>query len=73
MLAFANKKCLAPSTPDLHNRHIRLSLGIFSNLSVSKVKHVQSVLAVLFSTILTFPSMTGSHSRHLSLSHVSNH
>ena len=54
----SNKKCFASSTPDLHNGHIRFSLGMFSNLPVSKAKHVQPVLrrvnVVLCSTILTF-------------------
>ena len=55
----SNKTCFASSTPDLHNGHIRFSLGMFSNLPVSKAKHVQPVLrrvnVVLCSTILTFP------------------
>ena len=40
---YSNKKCFASSTPDLHNGQSRFSLGIFSNLPVSKAKHVQPV------------------------------
>ena len=54
----ANKKCFESSTPDIHNGHIRYSLGIFSNPPVSKAKHVQPVLrrvnVVLCSIILSF-------------------